>query len=57
MKTFDGSYPKAGATISLVYLVGMIAIWFAPETREETSGVSGGKHDAFSPLEIQLAKR
>ncbi len=33
MKTFDGSYPKAGATISLVYLVGMIAIWFAPETR------------------------
>ncbi len=33
MKTFDGSYPKAGATISLVYVVGMIAIWFAPETR------------------------
>jgi MFS family permease len=30
---FDKSYPKAGAAIVLVYLVGMILIWFAPETK------------------------
>ncbi len=27
-----GGYDKAGAVISLVYLVGLVAIWFAPET-------------------------
>jgi hypothetical protein len=30
---FDGSYPHASAAISLVYVVGMVLIWFAPETR------------------------
>jgi MFS family permease len=30
---FDKSYPKAGAAIVLVYLVGMVLIWFAPETK------------------------
>jgi SHS family sialic acid transporter-like MFS transporter len=29
-----GSYPKAGATVTLIYLVGMALIWFAPETRD-----------------------
>jgi MFS family permease len=29
---FDGSYAQAGATISLIYLVGMAVIWVAPET-------------------------
>ena len=33
MSYFDKSYAKAGATISLIYLVGMLLIWFAPETR------------------------
>ena len=33
MGFFDHSYAKAGATISLVYLVGMALIFFAPETR------------------------
>ena len=33
MAFFDGSYPKAGAAIVFVYLIGMIAIWFAPETK------------------------
>jgi len=28
-----GGYEQAGAKIVLVYLIGMIAIWFAPETR------------------------
>lgn len=30
---FEGSYAKAGATITLVYLIGMVLIWFAPETK------------------------
>jgi uncharacterized repeat protein (TIGR01451 family) len=30
---FDGSYPKACATITFVYLIGMVLIWFAPETK------------------------
>lgn len=30
---FEGSYPKACATITLVYIVGMVVIWFAPETK------------------------
>jgi MFS family permease len=34
MTFFDKSYAKAGATIVLVYLVGMVLIWFAPETKD-----------------------
>lgn len=30
---FHKSYAYAGATITLVYLLGMICIWFAPETK------------------------
>lgn len=30
---FDGSYPHACATITLIYIVGMVLIWFAPETK------------------------
>jgi MFS family permease len=33
MQTFDGSYAKAGAVITLVYVVGMALIWIAPETK------------------------
>lgn len=33
MQTFNGSYAKAGAIITLVYIVGMVIIWFAPETK------------------------
>jgi MFS transporter, SHS family, sialic acid transporter len=29
---FGGSYAAAGATVTLIYLVGMAAIWLAPET-------------------------
>lgn len=35
MAFFDKSYPKAGETIVLVYLIGMILIWFAPETKDK----------------------
>lgn len=31
--TFHGSYAKAGAVITLVYVIGMVIIWFAPETK------------------------
>jgi MFS family permease len=30
---FNGSYARAGAIISLIYLLGMALIWFAPETK------------------------
>jgi len=30
---FDGSYAKMGAVITFVYLIGLVAIWFAPETK------------------------
>jgi SHS family sialic acid transporter-like MFS transporter len=30
---FGGSYSQAGAVVTLVYLAGMVVIWFAPETR------------------------
>jgi hypothetical protein len=33
MQTFDGSYARAGAIITLVYLVGMLVVWLAPETK------------------------
>jgi predicted MFS family arabinose efflux permease len=33
MHTFGGSYPQAGAVITLVYLAGLVLIWFVPETR------------------------
>lgn len=35
MGLFDKDYAKAGATIVLIYLVGMVLIWFAPETRDK----------------------
>jgi MFS family permease len=30
---FAGSYAKAGATVSLIYIVGMAVVWLAPETQ------------------------
>jgi MFS family permease len=30
---FDNDYAKAGATLSLVYALGLVLIWFAPETK------------------------
>jgi predicted MFS family arabinose efflux permease len=30
---FDGSYPKACTVLSFIYIVGMVVIWFAPETK------------------------
>ena len=32
--TYGGSYAKAGATITLIYVVGMVLIWLAPETKD-----------------------
>jgi hypothetical protein len=33
MLRFEGSYAKAGAIVTLVYLIGMAVIWLAPETK------------------------
>jgi MFS family permease len=33
VKSFGGSYAKAGAIVTLIYLFGMVLIWFAPETK------------------------
>jgi len=33
VSTFGGSYARAGAVVTLIYLVGMAVIWFAPETK------------------------
>ena len=30
---FDGSYARAGAVITLVYALGLVFVWFAPETK------------------------
>jgi len=30
---FGGSYAKAGAVLTLVYAIGMVAVWWAPETK------------------------
>jgi MFS family permease len=32
-QVFEGSYPRACMTMSMIYLVGMVLIWFAPETK------------------------
>jgi SHS family sialic acid transporter-like MFS transporter len=34
VSTYGGSYAKAGATITLIYLVGLVLIWLAPETKD-----------------------
>jgi MFS family permease len=35
MGLFDKSYARAGAAIVFVYVVGMVLIWFAPETKDK----------------------
>jgi hypothetical protein len=30
---YEGSYARAGASITLVYAVGLVVIWFGPETK------------------------
>jgi len=32
---FDGSYPKACTVLSFIYVIGMLAIWLAPETHKQ----------------------
>jgi MFS family permease len=33
LKFYEGSYARAGATITLVYGAGLVLIWFGPETK------------------------
>jgi SHS family sialic acid transporter-like MFS transporter len=30
---YGGSYAKAGSVITLVYVIGLVLIWYAPETK------------------------
>ena len=30
---FDGSFPKAGSVLTVIYLVGVVIVWFGPETK------------------------
>ena len=34
--TLGGSYPKVGATCGLIYLLGLIVIWWAPDTTKSS---------------------
>jgi MFS family permease len=33
MKVFDDSFPKAATVMAAIYLVGLVIVWFGPETR------------------------
>ena len=33
VRAFEGSYARAGALVTLIYLLGMLLIWLAPETK------------------------
>src|SRR5437867_3672298 len=33
VSVYGGSYAKAGATVTLIYILGMVLIWLAPETK------------------------
>jgi MFS family permease len=33
MAFFDGSFPKAGSVLVAIYLVGVVLVWFGPETK------------------------
>jgi MFS family permease len=33
MRHYEGSYARAGASITLIYAIGMLIIWLAPETK------------------------
>jgi SHS family sialic acid transporter-like MFS transporter len=33
VRLFEGNYARMGSIITLIYLVGMLVIWFAPETK------------------------
>jgi len=35
MKHFDNSFPKAASVMASIYLVGMIIVWFGPETKDQ----------------------
>jgi SHS family sialic acid transporter-like MFS transporter len=33
LQLYQGSYARAGASITLIYTIGLVMIWFAPETK------------------------
>jgi hypothetical protein len=35
VSAYSGSYARAGATVTLVYLAGLALVWLAPETEDQ----------------------
>jgi MFS family permease len=35
LQFYQGSYARAGSTITLVYALGLVLVWFAPETKDQ----------------------
>ena len=33
MGLFDGSFPKAGSVLMVIYLIGVFVVWLGPETK------------------------
>ncbi|MGC1276382.1 MAG: MFS transporter [Planctomycetaceae bacterium] len=33
IKLFDGDFPKAGSVLCAIYLIGVVLVWFGPETK------------------------
>ncbi len=33
MNYFNGSFAKAGSVLCFIYLLGIVVVWFAPETK------------------------
>jgi MFS transporter, SHS family, sialic acid transporter len=35
VSAYAGSYARAGATVTLIYVVGLVVVWLAPETKDQ----------------------
>ena len=41
---FGGSYPAVGTAAALIYGLGMVAIWWAPDTDPQVTGLVDSRH-------------
>jgi MFS family permease len=51
-----GSYPKVGATCGLIYLLGLIVIWWAPDTTQITLNSASDEHQRQANLEVNQCR-
>lgn len=35
VSAYAGSYARAGATVTLIYVVGLVVVWLGPETKDQ----------------------